>query len=384
MLPPVRLRDRSSSRLPTEAACGLYIQVPFCERRCSYCSFYSTTGSGAQVRERFVQRICTQIERIEFPAQPATLYLGGGTPSLLNDDQLSRLLRAVQSRAASPLCESTLELNPADFCADRAIALARQGWTRFSLGLQSTSDVVRRRIGRAGSLDVDNVRTGLECARREGVQLSLDLMAGVPGLSGEDLLHDLDAFEDLVDHYSVYLLSVPAGHALSGTIDEDRQAEQLYWFAARARERGYEWYEVSNFARPGSRSQHNQLYWRSAPTLALGPGAVAFDGRNRWRWPADLRWYLQADDDQLVPELQEQLGDHAMACERLLLGLRTSDGAPVSLLERMGSGAAERCAALVRDAVLRERNGTVVLSTQYALMVDAVYLRLLGSPEGPA
>jgi oxygen-independent coproporphyrinogen-3 oxidase len=323
----------------------VYLHVPFCARRCSYCDFAIAVRrevpwrafAGAVARECDARGVSGQREPL------ATLYLGGGTPSRLGPAGARAVLDALHERfAVAPGAEVTLEANPEDITAEAVAAWHGSGVTRLSLGVQSFDDQVLTWMHRVH--DAAGAERAVRTARDGGLTAySLDLIFATPERFARDWERDLDRLLELApDHVSLYGLTVephtPLGrwHARG----EEREAsEEVY---ARefllAHERltaaGYEHYEVSSFARPGKRARHNSAYWRGVPYLGLGPSAHGFDGvSRRWNLDAYVAWEsaVAAGHDPVGGE--EALSGDSRAAEAVYLGLRTSDGLSVSPAE---------------------------------------------------
>ena len=323
----------------------VYVHVPFCARRCSYCDFAIAVRRDVPVdafvdaigREIDVRGLRTQVQELH------SLYLGGGTPSLLGPIGVARLMDVLQR--AMPIganAEVTLEANPEDI-SDAAIRAWRSaGVTRLSIGVQSFSDPVLQWMHRIH--DAESARRAVHTARNAGLTaVSLDLIFAVPDALQRDWSSDLDAVLALTpDHVSLYGLTVephtPIGRwRQRGEVvesSEDRYAEQFLLAHERLTSAGYEHYEVSNFARPGCRAVHNSAYWTGAPYLGLGPSAHGFDGRERrWNASAYAAWHraVSAGDDPV--EGRELLTDANREAERVYLGLRTRDGMRLTVTE---------------------------------------------------
>ncbi len=320
----------------------LYIHIPFCRRRCSYCDF------AIAVRKRvpgecFVDRIaseyrlrCNHRDAVAGPLE--TLYLGGGTPSLLSTKQVAELVASVTVRPgfgdAQP--EITLEANPEDVTPVVAEEWMAAGITRVSLGLQSLDDGVLKWMHRTHT--AAQGLESLDVLRRSGVpSISVDVIFGLPTPLSGDVCQALERLLDFEpDHISAYGLTAEKrtplhrwiGRGETSLPPEGLYAEEFLRVHELLTTRGFEHYEVSNYARPGHRSRHNQAYWSGVDYLGLGPSAHSFiGGERRWNlsaWSA----YEQAVARNLDPvEEGERPGPELRCLERLYLGLRTADGA---------------------------------------------------------
>ena len=326
----------------------IYIHVPFCARRCSYCDF-AIAVRRAVPTDTFVEAVTGEWsgwQRHEaWDASPVidTLYFGGGTPSRLAPDGIARLIDRIRAdRAVAPAAEITLEANPDDVTPDAAARWVAAGVNRVSLGTQSFDPVALEWMHRTHT--AEQVPRAVAVLRSAGItNLSLDLIFALPTALGRDWRRDLDAAFALgPDHLSLYGLTVeprtPLGRWTvrgdSVPAPDDAYAAEFLAFAGRLGAEGWDHYEVSNAARPGHRSRHNSAYWARAPFIGLGPSAHSgFGNRRRWNireWEA-YRAAAAAGDPLMAGE--ETLGAEALALEEVYLGLRTREGLPAGRLE---------------------------------------------------
>lgn len=341
-------------------AAGLYVHVPFCLTRCAYCDF--ATQACDEVPPDFVAAVLAEAERYAADREAAlvmgrplffgrfdSLYLGGGTPSRLPPDAWGPLLSGLRERLSlHDLQEVTAEANPDDVTPGLLEAMAAAGVTRISLGVQSLREEDLRWLGRR-----HGVAHAIEAARSikaQGLSLAVDLMYGLPRASESAWREVLLRATSLApEHLSCYELTVEPGTPLGTrraagekvTVDEDLGRELFLMTRALLEAEGFEQYEVSNYARGAMhRSLHNQKYWDHAPYLGLGPAAHSFAGRRRWWNHAGYDDYRQAvartGSGRCSGELLET---SQLRLERLMLGLRRSDGLPVSFLCSLEGGA---------------------------------------------
>jgi oxygen-independent coproporphyrinogen-3 oxidase len=336
----------------------LYIHVPFCARRCSYCDFAIAVRRDVP-SDTFVDLILREwAARRDEPESGRnvldTVYLGGGTPSRLAPAAVARLLSGLQAdRPLAPDAEVTIEANPDDVTEEGAAAWRAAGVNRVSLGVQSFDPAVLAWMHRTHS--AAQASAAVAVLRRAGIDnLSLDLIFGLPAALGRDWTQDLAAALVLApDHLSLYGLTVephtPLGRWTDRgevtPVDEDRYAAEFLAAHSAVSAAGMEHYEVSNAARPGRRARHNSAYWRRAPFLGLGPSAHSGWGcYRRWNlreWTAYQR-AAGAGQSLAGPALmegEERLDDAAVALEQAYLGLRTTDGVPASHLPDDAVGA---------------------------------------------
>lgn len=329
---------------------GIYLHVPFCSRVCPYCDFAVQVAKRERRRE-FTGLLAAEIDRrrgFPFPEGVDTVYLGGGTPSILEPEDLETLFAAL--RRAFPLRPGTLfylEANPEDVTAENLEAWRELGVTNLSLGVQSFDAAELESLGRRHG--PREGREAVERALEAGFEtVSLDLIFGLPGQSRAIFQRNLEtAVAFGPEHLSLYQLTFHEGTAFGrwlerGELAEMPESEQAELFLL-AHEvlgaAGYTAYEVSNWARaPGFRSRHNQKYWHHVPYLGLGPAAHSFDGRRRsWnvRTLKDYRTRIEAGESPVAES--EVLGAEELALEAVMLGLRTADGLDLAALrERFG------------------------------------------------
>jgi oxygen-independent coproporphyrinogen III oxidase len=376
---------------PTSSTLGFYIHMPFCETRCHFCSF-NTAPFDRGAMARYLEAAHREIALLgTLPWAGATtivsVFLGGGTPSLLHPDDVAALMDALGSRfRVAGDVEVTLEANPESVSMETFAGYRAAGVTRFSLGVQALDDAVLARLGRLHG--AHDARAAFEAARAAGADnVSVDLMYGLPGVDPAAWGRTMEQVLDWQpDHLSAYGLTLDAGSLWGAAGVPDLPPEgvvvEQYWALARAAlGRGFEHYEISNYARPGFRSRHNQIYWRAAEYLACGPGACGFVGDVRYGNHKPVPRYATALAAGTLPlDTWERLTPRQQRAERLILGLRTADGVPrVWLDERVADH--PRLGRLVADweqaGLLRQGAGRVVLTESGFLLSDALFVELL-------
>ena len=317
----------------------------------------------------------------------ATVFFGGGTPSLLAAHEMAAVLDGIRARFdIAPDAEITAECNPESVTREKLEGYRRAGVNRLSLGVQSLDDAILPRLGRLH--DARGARSAFEAARDAGcANISVDVMYGLPGLDLAGWARAVDAVLDWQpDHLSAYGLTLDAGSlwgaaGVEGIPAEQEQIDQYWRLARAAAARGLEHYEISNYARPGFRSRHNQIYWRAAEYLAAGPGACGFVGSTRYANVKATPRYCETLETGALPiDSSEQLSPRQKLGERLMLGLRTADGVPASWLEARLDGDERlrgrvdtwRARALLTDAADRVR-----LTEAGFLLSDALFVDLL-------
>lgn len=267
-----------------------------------------------------------------------TIYIGGGTPSLLDVEDLRRLLEVLPVESAK---EVTIEANPGDITREKARAWRAMGVTRLSIGIQSFNDDMLRLIGRRHT--AEQAREAVRIAREEGFEnISVDLIYGLPhkqcamrNAAMEVLRRDVEELLRLeVEHISTYCLSYEEGTAMTRMlehgeieeVDEDTENRMFDYIVEQLTKAGYEHYEVSNFARLGRRSRHNSNYWNDTPYIGFGAGAHSYDGVHRYWNPSDIDLYIKGALAHDLQREQETLTDEQRHTERVMLGLRTAEG----------------------------------------------------------
>ena len=315
---------------------GIYIHIPFCKSRCRYCDFFSTTQ--LEKREAYVKAVVEEWGHYqnEWSKQEIrTIYLGGGTPSLLPIESLQTLLHSILSGIdAKHVQEITLEANPGDITAEKIQAWRAMGINRLSMGIQSFNDQLLQLVGRRHT--AQQAIQAVKIAQAEGISnISIDLMYALPGQSMANWQTDIaQALEMRVPHISSYGLIYEEGTSLTqwleqgkiAAIDEEKEMQMYDYLVEQLTKHGYEHYEVSNFAMPGQYSKHNSSYWNDTPYLGLGAGAHSYNGQSRWWNIDDIDEYIaQAMSHQLSPE-RETITHEERHTEQVMLGLRTSKG----------------------------------------------------------
>jgi oxygen-independent coproporphyrinogen-3 oxidase len=323
---------------------GVYLHIPFCRQRCSYCSF-NTGPYRPAAMDRFLSALLNEIDLVGEAAWAGdvtigTVFFGGGTPSLLEPIELETILDRLRKRfALDPGAEVTVECNPESLTRAKAEGYRLAGVNRLSLGVQSLDDDLLVRLGRLHS--PDDARRAFDAARSAGVDnVSLDLMYGLPGQDvarWESTVREVLAWRP--EHLSAYALTLDegsrwAGEGVAGLPGEETVTAQYWALARMAREAGYEHYEISNYARRGFRSRHNQVYWRAEEYLAFGPGACGFLGDVRYGNVKPVERYCAVLEAGSLPlGTHEVLTPAQRKAEKVILGLRLSDGVPLAWLE---------------------------------------------------
>jgi len=360
---------------------GIYIHIPFCATRCHYCNF-ATGGYESELARRYTAAVREEIARADASNSPMmrrvdTLYFGGGTPTTLTVEQISSLIETCRLRfdVASD-SEITAEANPGSISQNYLEELRSAGLNRLSFGVQSFDDDELRMIGRTHS--AEEAREAVRTARAAGfTNVSIDLIAGLPEQKMETWRRNLEeAFALAPDHLSVYLLELykdaPLLHRINRgelrAVDDELTVEMYFALVDEAERRGFEHYEISNWARPGFESRHNLKYWTGAPYWAFGISAAGYDGLARWSNTRNIHEYLDKVESSQTPVAERtELDDEDRQSENLFLRLRLKDGVDLDEhLRRFGVNALER----YRDEIERLREAGLVELSENRLKIS--------------
>lgn len=357
----------------------LYVHIPYCHRVCPYCSFFKHTPGAAAIGS-FVNALASEArQRVpQCAPPPRSLYLGGGTPSMLSPRHLSHLFAALHELLDfAALDEVTLEANPATFDAGKARLFRELGVTRVSLGIQAFDAQVLATLGRDHS--VAQAVESVAILRQAGItSVNIDLMFSIPGQSKAVWKATLgQALALRPDHISAYNLTYEEDTAFFESQrhrnmrgDEDRDADLFFMADTVLTDAGFEHYETSNYARPGHRSSHNSGYWRGEDYLGLGPSAVSTMRSIRSKnIPDTARYISQIQGLGHAMAEAETLDPEARRIERIAMGLRTSEGIPLSLLLPDGLN---RTAHLADAGLLRLTGDRLVLIRHGRALVDLI------------
>lgn len=339
---------------------GIYIQVPFCQTKCTYCNFHTGVFSKT-LYAPYVDAVCREIA--EYPsllvaegfssahlgeARVDTVYLGGGTPSLFDPSALAQALNTLRSSFDCEWQEVTLEADPETITSEKAAAWLSAGINRVSLGVQSFNDEELRSAGRMHRRA--DIFAATRILREAGFRnISFDLIAGLPRQTSVSWEESLDRLLELrPEHVSVYLMEIDEGshlgkEVLAGGVrysaallpDDDSMAAFYESACERLSLASYEHYEISNWCLPGLRSRHNLKYWRREPYLGFGAGAHSFNGRERWANAHDPAAYISAlQNGRLPAEQREVVSERQALEEEFFLGLRQLDGIDLAQIEK--------------------------------------------------
>jgi putative oxygen-independent coproporphyrinogen III oxidase len=369
---------------------GIYVHVPFCFTRCGYCDFntYTPAELGGVNPDAWLQVLRSELEmaaaRLGAPTVQ-TVFVGGGTPSLLGGERITALLQSVRDNfELAADAEITTEANPESAWPDFFAAARTAGYTRVSLGMQSVSPRV------LGVLDRIHTPNRSAAAAREALaegfeHVSVDLIYGTPGESDDDLLRSVQAAVDTgVDHVSAYALVVEDGTALARRVrsgelaapDDDVLAHRYELVDEQLSAAGFDWYEVSNWSRAGGQCRHNLGYWDGGQWWGAGPGAHSYVGATRWWNVKHPNTYAQILDGATLPVAGfEQLDTRNRHTEDVLLRIRLRQGLPLDLLD---DAERRRASVAVDDGLLTPDGERLVLTDRGRLLADGVVRMLLG------
>ena len=375
---------------------GIYIHVPFCASRCIYCGFYTTTTLSSQ--DRLVRALCSELDmRRDYlldkaaPTSPITIdtiYLGGGTPAQLSQENLLRLFDAIYNKVEqvptfhiSPTAEVTMECNPDDLTPQFAQTIARLPVNRVSMGVQTFSDerlnFLRRRH------KATDIEPAIQRLRQVGIgNISIDLIFGFPKQTVNEWATDLQkAIELDVEHISAYSLMYEEGTPLFRLLEQQRVSEiadsqsldMFNLLVDTLTTNHYEHYEISNFAREGFSSRHNASYWQGIPYLGLGPSAHSYDGNSRQWNVSNLHKYMDAIENGTVPMEKETLDEDTKYNDWITTALRTKEGLDLNLLSEAHREYLLRAAEPhLREGNLVLTNNNIALSRAGIFISDSV------------
>jgi len=368
---------------------GVYIHVPFCATRCGYCDFNTYTPS--ETESSYEAYLVALEKELELAAEKVgrmadTVFVGGGTPSLLGAEGLGRILGKIRNTFGLPTdAEVTTESNPESTSPAYFEGLKEAGFNRVSLGMQSASTPVLKVLdrqhtpGRAVEAAKEAKRAGFE-------HVNLDLIYGTPTETDDDVRTSLDAVLSAeVDHVSAYSLIVEDGTAMARKIrkgqlpapEEDVYADRYEIIADRLESCGFDWYEVSNWAKPGGECRHNLLYWQGGNWWGAGPGAHGYVDRFRYFNVKRPEKYEEMLADGVFPiDGTETISDEEEHFEKIMLGLRLKEGIPREWVGEKARGVVDKH---VRGGVLAEEAGRIFATDAGRLLIDGVITDILAA-----
>ncbi len=362
---------------------GLYVHIPFCVSKCGYCDFLSFPGSGEEDREKYVDAVCAEIAAKANGEAADTVFLGGGTPSLLTPVQVERILRALRGGFRfDSAAEISMEANPDTATAEKMSGFKAAGINRMSIGIQSLEDDLLRGLGRV-HLAEDGRRAINNAAAAGFRNVSADLMFGLPGLTEEIWRRDLVAVMALpVTHLSCYELSVEEESAFGrcgvAVPDEDLVVAQWEIVMAETARAGFAHYEVSNYARPDCECRHNLKYWLDEEFFGFGAGAWSYLKGVRWGNARNVDKYLAGGATGFPPEEVDEISAAVKIAEALVLNLRLRRGCDErAFAARHGEAAWARFGPVLAPhltaGLLERSEGRLMLSSRGLLVANAIW-----------
>ncbi|HEY8895331.1 MAG TPA: radical SAM family heme chaperone HemW [Niastella sp.] len=369
---------------------GIYLHIPFCRQACHYCNFHFSTS--LKLKNEFTDALLKEIklQSTYLPSEPVnTIYFGGGTPSLLSIDELTRILQMLrQTFTVAADAEVTLEANPDDIAEEKLKDWKQVGINRLSIGVQSFFEEDLRWMNRAHTAQqaIDN----LKLARQYFDNITIDLIYGTPTLPDDKWQHNVQQAIALgITHLSCYALTVEPGTALAHMINKHKtldvntgdQARQFLLLMDWMQAAGYEHYEISNFALPGMRSRHNSSYWQGASYLGLGPSAHSFNGESRQWNIANNALYIKSLKEDKVPFEVEHLTGAQRLNEYIMTSLRTMEGLNLNYVtnhfgEKASSKLKQEAQQFIETGKMQLNNGYLQLTKEGKLFADGIAAEL--------
>lgn len=357
---------------------GIYIHAPFCVSKCPYCDFYSAPACESE-RSAYAESIIRAIESAPFEFNADTLFIGGGTPTLLPTDSLIGILSACKRRFGLENAECTIEANPGTVDFDKLKALFDGGFNRISFGVQETHDLHLKTLGRIHSFE--QAKDAILSAHEAGFRhISADLMLAIPNQAEEDIRESVRTLASLpIDHLSAYMLQIEEGTPFFERVDEPSEGFYALCYRAAVNEAekcGFSQYEISNFAKSKeSQSRHNLHYWRCEEYLGIGPSAHSFLNGERFYFEADREKFMKASDPWSLTVSDGEGGDEE---ERIMLGLRLKEGiCPDSFSAKTAERLKKKAAPYIKAGLMEYKNGRLSLTREGFLLSNAIIAELI-------
>lgn len=359
---------------------GIYIHIPFCKTKCPYCDFYSFTPSDTQ-KDSYLKAVllCLSGYKDKIKDGVDTLYFGGGTPSFFGGERIKKVIEYIKDNYNLTDAEITVECNPSSVDEELVRSLSEAGVNRISMGMQSAVDNERKALGRLS--DREQVEYAVRLFKSHGIDnISLDLMLGIPHQTKESLKESLDfIISQDVKHISAYMLKIEEGTPyakMSLPLPDEDEVCELYLYASDYLEaRGFEHYEISNFALKGFESRHNLRYWHTEEYIGIGPSAHSFFGKERFYYPRDFAAFL----NNPKPVSDGEGGDED---EYIMLALRLKEGlTEKGFYERFGKSIpteiSERAKAFEKAGLLTVTEKSISLTKKGFLLSNSIIAELL-------
>jgi len=370
---------------------GIYIHIPFCRKLCSYCDFYHVITQaenksyvGTLIKEADIRREYLGNENV------STIYIGGGTPSVLSPEEIGILLDLRKLFRVDENCEITIELNPDDIDMVYLQGLRDSGVNRVSLGIQSWRDSDLKLMNRRHNSA--QAAAALELTLKAGFEnVTIDLIYGIPGMTTADWSSNLDiSFAYDIKHLSAYHLTIEPGtvfgkmkeKGMLSEIDEDESSSQFHLLIEKAISAGFIHYEISNFGKPGYFSIHNSNYWKQVSYLGLGPSAHSFNGYSRQWNVRDVKKYVKAVESGSLLFEREELGKKTRFNEYIMTSLRTMWGIDLEYVEKTFDKegydyVVNLSGKMVDYGLMKQENKTLVLTNQGKMISDNIISELM-------
>ncbi len=365
---------------------GIYIHIPFCKQACHYCNFHFATSLhykneliAALLKEIVLQKDYPGSEPVE------TIYFGGGTPSLLDIEDLILIIEKIKTVfVVRTETEITLEANPDDITDEKLIGWKKTGINRLSIGIQSFFDEDLKWMNRAHN--AQEAIGNLQLAIKHFENITIDLIYGTPGLTNEKWKQNVETAISLnIPHLSCYALTVEPKTPLdkmirqhqSENINPEKQSEQFLLLMQWMEEAGYEHYEISNFSRPGWRSRHNSSYWSGKKYLGIGPSAHSFNGTERQWNISNNKIYIESINKGIIAFEKEILTPVQKLNEYIMTSLRTMEGLKLERLDEIDTGKLKAVSRKFIDSgLMRSENNSLILTKEGKLLADGIAAKL--------
>jgi len=370
---------------------SLYIHIPFCTRKCNYCDFFSVPAT-LQPVEQYISCLLKELDARAYDSKIETVFIGGGTPTVLGESDLECLLQGLGKRIElSSVLEFTVEANPGTVSKAKLELLRKCGVNRLSIGVQSFQPKLLRQLGRIHS--VDEAKDIVNASKEVGfVNVSLDLMFGIPGQTMDLWIEDLDTAMDIgIEHLSAYGLTYEEGTQMHEELKAGRlvpvsfeaERDMALYTIRRARRSGLEHYEISNYAVPGRECRHNLVYWRNEGSLGIGASAVSYVDGTRSKNVSEVAAYMNliAEGGGAIAST-EKLDSEAHARETAVLAIRTRSGIDRSqFMEKTGFSIdglfRTSVEEFVKRGVIRDDGERIALTDEGVLVADEVAIALV-------
>jgi oxygen-independent coproporphyrinogen III oxidase len=362
---------------------GIYIHIPFCKKACHYCNFHFSTNTQNKddIINAIVQEIKLQKLYINEPVK--TIYFGGGTPSILTAKELEKIIDVIhQNFSVATTVEQTLEANPDDITKGKILELKNLNFNRLSIGIQSFIEADLQWMNRAHN--AVQAKNSVFLAKENGINnLSIDLIYGTPNLTNQEWLSNIETANELgIQHLSCYALTVEPNTALQKMIlqkrkehvDENKAVDQFELLMERSAALGFEHYEISNFAKPSFRSQHNSSYWNGVPYLGIGPSAHSYNGKERQWNVANNALYVKSLIANTVPFEIETLTEKQKANETIMTNLRLAEGLDIIKIKNVDI--VKKAQKFIAQKLIIHENGFLKLTNAGKLRADGIAAEL--------